>query len=72
MDEHTVLEVPLDGAGEHQALDVTTDQLELLNALSASSAVEILPHKILSFFFALFRPVEDPADDDEDHRRYND
>src|SRR5947209_19240412 len=26
-----------------------------------------LPHKILSFFFPLLRPVEDPADDDEGH-----
>jgi hypothetical protein len=31
-----------------------------------------MPRKILSFFFALFRPVEDPADDDKDHRGYND
>jgi hypothetical protein len=39
---------------------------------ASASAVETLPHKILGFFFPLLRPVEDPADDGEDHRGYND
>jgi len=42
VDEHSVLEVPFDGAGEHNTLDVTADELELLNALPVRHASDIV------------------------------
>lgn len=42
MDEHAVLEMPSNRPGEHKTLDVATNALELLDALSVRHASDIL------------------------------